>query len=109
MKTKIEKSVDARYARLKPTRTTKVGTFTVETWYDRKTRSYVTQTKDADGCQLETADYAGNKDAAITDHDDAVKTATERMPHRVAIAHGVEKATVWADREQFKDIIGGKI
>jgi hypothetical protein len=34
---------------------------TVDTWYDRLTRSWITQTKDAESNQVGEAQYAGNK------------------------------------------------
>jgi hypothetical protein len=40
----------------------------VDTWYDRGTRSWVTQVKDAEGNQIADALYAGNAPDARADH-----------------------------------------
>lgn len=42
--------------------------FFVETWYDRHTRNWVTQTKDLNLNQVGDATYTGNKHGAFTAH-----------------------------------------
>lgn len=56
-------------------RKTKVGDFTVETWWEKSTRSYVTQTKDKHGDDIVQAEYSGNPTTAKFTHDEAVKAA----------------------------------
>ena len=56
---------------------------TVETWYDRKARYYVTQTKDADGNYVGDADGAGTKEWSRINHADAVKTNGGEKNRRV--------------------------
>jgi DNA-binding beta-propeller fold protein YncE len=46
---------------------------TVSSWYDRKTRSSVTQVLDKDGNQLGDADYSGNRVSARWARTQAVK------------------------------------
>lgn len=56
----------------------------IDSWYDRHTRSWVIQKKDAEGNQIGAADYAGTKadrDAYIRDAE-ADRAAQERPPHR---------------------------
>lgn len=38
-----------------------MGGHTIETWYDRHTRSWISQLKDPNGAQLGDAEYAGTK------------------------------------------------
>lgn len=42
--------------------------FSVETWWDRYSRNWVTQTKDAEGNQVGSADYSGEKLGAAIAH-----------------------------------------
>jgi len=46
---------------------------TVDHWYDRKTRSSVTQVNDADGNQIGDAQYSGNKTTAQATRNAAIK------------------------------------
>lgn len=39
------------------------GNLTVDTWFDRQSRSWVTQLKDGDGLQVGDAEYDGNVDS----------------------------------------------
>lgn len=56
-------------------RKTKAGDFTVETWWEKSSRSYITQTKDAKGDDVVQAEYSGNPTTAKFTHDEAVKAA----------------------------------
>jgi len=59
---------------------TKVAGGSVETWYDKGTRSWVTQTKDAEGNQVGEAEYTGRgKASAKNAHDFAVGEASRRL------------------------------
>jgi len=59
---------------------TKVAGGSVETWYDKGTRSWVTQTKDAEGNQVGEAEYTGRgKASAKNAHDFAVSEASRRL------------------------------
>lgn len=49
-------------------KTTIVPDGTVETWYDRKTRSYVTVRKNALGDQVGDASYDGDRESAKLAH-----------------------------------------
>lgn len=52
----------------------------VETWYDKPTRSWVTQVKDADGNQVGEAEYTGSgKESAKKVHDFWVKEGAKRI------------------------------
>ena len=42
--------------------------FTVETWYDRSSRNWITQTKDAEHNQIGDATYSGNQLSARFAH-----------------------------------------
>jgi len=53
---------------MKTSRKTQVGRFLVDTWYDRQTRSWVTQLLNEEGNQIFDAFYAGNKEDALYDH-----------------------------------------
>ena len=44
------------------------GDNTVETWFNRPERSYVTQTKDAAGSQIGESNYSGNRADASAYH-----------------------------------------
>lgn len=48
---------------------------TVDTWYDRQSRNWVTQTFDADGNQIADAEYSGDRKSAQIDHQQAIATA----------------------------------
>lgn len=47
----------------------------VDTWYDRTSRNWITQIKDAEGNQVGSALFAGNRSSAIINHSDAVAIA----------------------------------
>jgi hypothetical protein len=49
--------------------------FTVETWFDRSSRNWITQIKDLDGNQVGDALFAGRRDSAVVNHSDAVALA----------------------------------
>ncbi len=49
--------------------------FTVETWFDRSSRNWITQIKDLDGNQVGDAMFAGRRDSAAVNHSDAVALA----------------------------------
>lgn len=52
------------------------GRVSVETWWDRYSRNWVTQINDADGNQITVgADYTGNRPDAELAHDRAVERA----------------------------------
>lgn len=42
--------------------------FTVETWYDRRSRNWITQTKDAEGNQVGEASFGGDQITARLNH-----------------------------------------
>jgi Tfp pilus assembly protein PilX len=46
---------------------------TVESWYDRKTKSYVTATKDQEGNQIGDAEYDGGKKSRAFSVNEMVK------------------------------------
>jgi len=56
----------------------------VETWYDRHTRSWVTQTLDADRNQIGEADYSGCRENRDFCHDRRVKAEGGKAPERVS-------------------------
>ena len=59
---------------------TKVAGGSVETWYDKSNRLWVTQTKDAEGNQVGDADFtARGKASAKNAHDFAVSEASRRL------------------------------
>lgn len=59
---------------------TKVEGGSVETWYDRANRLWVTQTKDAEGNQIGEAEFTGSgKASAKNAHDFAVSEASRRL------------------------------
>lgn len=47
----------------------------VETWFDRASRNHITQIKDAEGNQIGSAFYAGNKNSAVFNHNEAIDIA----------------------------------
>lgn len=55
-------------SQIKPAKITRVRLRTVETWYDRGQRSYVTQLKDPHGNQIGDAYHDGDKVGAIHSH-----------------------------------------
>lgn len=61
-------------------RIVEVNGLTIETWWDRQSQNWITQIKDADGCDVESGkftEYSGNKlDAAIS-HCWAIIEASE--------------------------------
>jgi len=61
---------------------TKVGDYSVETWYDKKSRNYVTQTKDAYRFQIGDADYSGTKESSLFAHRMAVKALESELASR---------------------------
>jgi len=52
---------------------------TVETWYDRHSRNYITQTKDVEGNQLGDALYAGCRANSESNHVHAVDLAAAAL------------------------------
>lgn len=46
---------------------------TIETWYDKSSKNWVTYAKSPDSRQLGAADYNGNKDSAKFAHEQMVK------------------------------------
>ena len=48
----------------------------VETWYDRQVRSWLTQIKDPEGNQIGNAFWSGSKDSAKNAHKEAIQIAT---------------------------------
>ena len=59
---------------------TKVEGGSIETWYDKSNRLWVTQTKDAEGNQVGDADFtARGKVSAKNAHDFAVSEASRRL------------------------------
>lgn len=59
---------------------TKVEGGSIETWYDKSNRLWVTQTKDAEGNQVGDADFtARGKASAKNAHDFAVSEASRRL------------------------------
>jgi len=48
---------------------------TVETWYDRTSRNWITQIKNAEGNQIGSAFFAHKRSSAIINHSDAVALA----------------------------------
>lgn len=49
------------------------GNLVVDTWWDIRTRSYITQLKDSNGCQIGEAEYTGHRSSAEFAHYSAVK------------------------------------
>ena len=47
----------------------------VETWWDKTSRNWVTQIKDAEGNQIGSALFAGNKSCAKHNHADGLALA----------------------------------
>lgn len=47
----------------------------VETWWDRRSRNWITQLKDENGYQVGHAGFSGNKDGAELEHDHMVNEA----------------------------------
>lgn len=39
----------------------------IETWYDRRSRNWITQLLDEDQCQLGNAEYSGTKEGTVLD------------------------------------------
>jgi len=63
-----------------PDLNTKVEGGLVETWYDKPTRSWVSQIKDANGNQIGSAEYTGSgRDSAKKAHDFLVGEAEKRI------------------------------
>ncbi len=58
-------------------RKAQIGEFTVETWYDRQSRNWITQLKDQNNNEIESA-YSGSKDGARFDFKQLVDKATKR-------------------------------
>lgn len=59
---------------------TKVAGGSVETWYDKPTRSWVSQIKDTNGNQIGDAEYTGSgRDSAKKAHDFLVGEAERRI------------------------------
>ena len=54
---------------------TEIKTHTVETWYDRRSRLWITQLKDAEGNQIDGASFSGNKAGAEINHQAKVALA----------------------------------
>jgi hypothetical protein len=54
---------------------TRVGDYTIETWYDRHCRSYVTQLKDIALDQVGDALYDGTRDGSHFSHQHMIKEA----------------------------------
>jgi len=52
----------------------------VETWYDRGTTSWVTQTKDENFNQIDEAIYTGNQDSAKFAHEAACNALLRELP-----------------------------
>ncbi len=61
--------------------------FVIETWYDRKARTYVTQTLNLDSNPIGDSDFAGTKEWSLLNHQDAVKT--QGGPRRVLKLSGI--------------------
>lgn len=59
------------------TRKTTHGAYTVETWYDRRSRNWITQTKDAAGNQISDATYTGNRISANLAHAEHARQISE--------------------------------
>ena len=64
---------------IKPSRDSAESYF-VETWYDRQTRCYVTQTKNADWDQIGEADYAPSRQLGEREHRDRVASLHDGRP-----------------------------
>ena len=58
------------------------GGYYIETWYDRHTRSWVSQLKDREGSQLGDAEYSGTKAG--------VPVSQELLKNRVRTLEGIE-------------------
>lgn len=69
---------------IKPSRDS-AESFFVETWYDRYTRSWITQTKTADWDQIGQAQYDGNKRDAMASHTHAVDALKHGGP--ISVLH----------------------
>ena len=65
----------------KPSKITRVRLGTVETWYDRNQRSYVTQLKDPHGNQIGDAYHDGDKLGAIHSHRMKVEEGKMNTQH----------------------------
>lgn len=72
---------------IKPSRDN-ASCFFVETWYDRSTRSWVTQTKNADWDQIGDASYSATKRAA---HHEHYCRATSLCDGRPSVLHTFSK------------------
>lgn len=57
-------------------RTYAVGDVTIETWYDRASRNWITTRKDSLGNQIGDAVITGNKASAAHAHDAAITEET---------------------------------
>ena len=49
----------------------------VETWYDRRSRNWITVRKDKSGNQIGDADFAGNSKTAAFNHKAAINKQTK--------------------------------
>lgn len=56
-------------------RVVEAGNVTIETWWDRYSQNYVTQTKDDNGNQIGDAAYSGYKEGAAVAHLFAINAA----------------------------------
>lgn len=60
------------------TRKISIGDRVIENWYDRHTRNWITQLKDADLNELECT-YSGNENASLLAYGDYVSRASRRQ------------------------------
>lgn len=49
--------------------------YIVDTWWDRRSRNYITQLLDENGYQIGDAIYTGNKDDAMSAHNTMINEA----------------------------------
>lgn len=85
-----------------PRRTVTVKGTVVESWYDRCTRSWVTQTKDSDGFQQGDADFDGDQEGMLASHKVRVAMAggpksTRPARRYIGLGRNSEVTTVEAD------------
>ena len=58
-------------------RTYRVGEVTIDTWFDKTSRCWITAKKDADGNQIGDAEISGDKVGAAHAHDRVITEVTE--------------------------------
>jgi hypothetical protein len=70
---------------------TKVGKYTVETWWDSRSKNHITQIKDKNDYQIGDSELSGNKADAEIDHKRMVEKAKELKEHMLFESENIIK------------------